>query len=84
MNQIDDVERHSPTVSIQSPNAGTVTPRAPVAQWIERLPPEQKVAGSNPVRGTSREPPPDPRVGGGCVDSAIAMGPFSNLLISVP
>ena len=30
-------------------------PRAPVAQWIERLPPEQKVAGSNPVRGTNHE-----------------------------
>jgi alpha-1,2-mannosyltransferase len=25
-------------------------PRAPVAQWIERRPPEPKVAGSNPVR----------------------------------
>ena len=25
---------------------------APVAQGIERLPPEQKAAGSNPVRGT--------------------------------
>lgn len=35
------------------PDAGRVAPRAPVAQWIERLPPEQKVAGSNPVRGTT-------------------------------
>src|SRR5699024_3958761 len=25
---------------------------APVAQWIERLPPEQKVVGSNPAGGT--------------------------------
>ena len=25
------------------------TPRAPVAQWIERLPPEQEVAGSSPA-----------------------------------
>ena len=24
---------------------------APVAQWIECLPPEQKVVGSNPIRG---------------------------------
>ena len=39
-------------VSLRDRDAGTVTPRAPVAQWIERLPPEQKVAGSNPVRGT--------------------------------
>ena len=27
--------------------------RALVAQGIERLPPEQKAAGSNPVKGTS-------------------------------
>lgn len=27
-------------------------PRALVAQGIERLPPEQKAAGSNPVKGT--------------------------------
>ena len=26
-----------------------MAPRAPVAQWIERRPPEPKVAGSNPV-----------------------------------
>ena len=43
-------------VSLRDRDAGTVTPRAPVAQWIERLPPEQKVAGSNPVRGTTSEP----------------------------
>lgn len=29
--------------------------RAPVAQGIERLPPEQKAAGSNPAGGTSLE-----------------------------
>src|SRR5699024_10553485 len=29
---------------------------ARVAQWIERLPPEQKVVGSNPVAGTERIP----------------------------
>ncbi len=30
-----------------------VSNRAPVAQGIERLPPEQKVVGSNPIRGTA-------------------------------
>src|SRR5262245_5494644 len=30
-------------------------PRAPVAQWIERRPPEPKVAGSNPVGRASSE-----------------------------
>src|SRR5699024_6113225 len=29
---------------------------ARVAQWIERLPPEQKLVGSNPVAGTERIP----------------------------
>src|SRR5690606_3392911 len=47
--------------SIWGPRAGRLADRsgrppsvdlAPVAQWIERLPPEQKVAGSNPVGGT--------------------------------
>ena len=28
---------------------GIIRVRAPVAQWIERRPPEPKVAGSNPV-----------------------------------
>jgi hypothetical protein len=28
---------------------GMIAVRAPVAQWIERRPPEPKVAGSNPV-----------------------------------
>ena len=28
---------------------GLMSPRAPVAQWIERLPPEQKAVGSNPA-----------------------------------
>ena len=32
--------------------SGPVTRHARVAQWIERLPPEQKVVGSNPVAGT--------------------------------
>src|SRR5690242_15298501 len=37
--------------------------RAPVAQWIERLPPEQEAAGSNPTRrvwgvDASTESPP--------------------------
>ena len=30
-------------------SAGIIAARAPVAQWIERRPPEPKVAGSNPV-----------------------------------
>lgn len=30
-------------------------PRAPVAQGIERLPPEQKAAGSNPAGGTPKK-----------------------------
>ena len=30
----------------------TFSSRGPVAQWIERLPPEQKVVGSNPIRPT--------------------------------
>jgi hypothetical protein len=30
-------------------SAGIIVLRAPVAQWIERRPPEPKVAGSNPV-----------------------------------
>jgi hypothetical protein len=34
--------------SIRVP-AGIIGARAPVAQWIERRPPEPKVAGSNPV-----------------------------------
>src|SRR5437867_2993860 len=29
--------------------SGIIAVRAPVAQWIERRPPEPKVAGSNPV-----------------------------------
>ena len=55
--------RSRPSVSLRGRDAGTVTPRAPVAQWIERLPPEQKVAGSNPVRGTEPEPPSPPAAG---------------------
>lgn len=30
----------------------TFSSRGPVAQWIERLPPEQKVVGSNPIKPT--------------------------------
>src|SRR5699024_9005069 len=37
-------------------NGGSIASVARVAQWIERLPPEQKVVGSNPVAGTT--PPP--------------------------
>ncbi len=33
-------------------SAGSLPSRAPVAQWIERLPPEQKVEGPIPFRGT--------------------------------
>ncbi len=33
-----------------------IGPRAPVAQWIERRPPEPKVAGSNPVRRATPSP----------------------------
>ena len=33
-------------------SAGSLPIRAPVAQWIERLPPEQKVEGPIPFRGT--------------------------------
>ena len=50
-------------VSACGPRTGRVPPRAPVAQWIERLPPEQKAAGSNPVRGTAPAPPPPPTAG---------------------
>lgn len=32
-----------------------ITPRALLAQGIERLPPEQKVAGSNPAEGAIRK-----------------------------
>jgi hypothetical protein len=35
------------------PNGAARRARAPVAQGIERLPPEQKAAGSNPVGGTT-------------------------------
>src|SRR5436190_13658892 len=31
-------------------------PPAPVAQWIERLPPEQEVTGSNPVGRVEKAP----------------------------
>jgi hypothetical protein len=34
-------------------DAGSIERCAPIAQGIERLPPEQKAAGSNPVRGTN-------------------------------
>ena len=47
---------------------GRVRQRAPIAQWIERLPPEQKVAGSNPVRGATPAPPPTP-AGASCVSA---------------
>ena len=42
------VEREEEPRSIPR-SAGIMWPRAPVAQWIERRPPEPKVAGSNPV-----------------------------------
>ncbi len=32
---------------------GTIWHRAPVAQWIERLPPEQEATGSSPVGRTT-------------------------------
>ena len=32
--------------------------QARVAQWIERLPPEQEAAGSNPAAGTKLQGPP--------------------------
>ena len=47
-----DSDRGRGSVSVCGPRTGKVRSRAPVAQWIERLPPEQKAAGSNPVRGT--------------------------------
>ena len=37
----------------QRPRPAELPIRAPVAQWIERRPPEPKVAGSNPVRRAS-------------------------------
>src|SRR5882757_7608920 len=37
----------------RSPSAQSLLSCAPVAQGIERLPPEQKAAGSNPAGGTS-------------------------------
>jgi hypothetical protein len=57
------------------------TKLAPVAQWIERRPPEPKVAGSNPVRraslfaaggiiGAVPPPPPVMRIRGNPVRSA--------------
>ena len=35
------------------------SPHAPVAQWIERLPPEQEVEGSNPFGRTNHLPSMD-------------------------
>ena len=34
---------------VHARSTGIIAVRAPVAQWIERRPPEPKVAGSNPV-----------------------------------
>lgn len=56
-------------VRLCEPNGAAYICDAPVAQGIERLPPEQKAAGSNPAGGTTfemqfsaLEPPPcDPR-----------------------
>jgi hypothetical protein len=48
----DGVLPHGPPTGhpeAPSAQAGIIGPRAPVAQWIERRPPEPKVAGSNPV-----------------------------------
>src|SRR5437762_318517 len=43
-----------PEAKVYPRPAGIIAVRAPVAQWIERRPPEPKVAGSNPVgRATS-------------------------------
>jgi hypothetical protein len=36
--------------SVHGYSVGSIWSLAPVAQWIERRPPEPKVAGSNPVR----------------------------------
>src|SRR4051812_10102540 len=38
-----------PCANVETRSAGIIAVRAPVAQWIERRPPEPKVAGSNPV-----------------------------------
>ena len=48
-------EAGHPCASLCSPNgaAGPPASCAPVAQGIERLPPEQKAAGSNPAGGTT-------------------------------
>ncbi len=42
------------SVGLSSPTAfpGMLVRVALVAQWIERLPPEQEVVGSNPIEGT--------------------------------
>ena len=40
-------------VRLSEPNWRSHSRRAPVAQGIERLPPEQKAAGSNPAGGTN-------------------------------
>lgn len=37
---------------------------APLAQWIERLPPKQEAAGSSPARGTAGPVPTGTRAPG--------------------
>jgi hypothetical protein len=44
---------HRDALVCRGPTAQHVSRCAPVAQGIERLPPEQKAAGSNPAGGTS-------------------------------
>src|ERR1700739_3375118 len=44
---------HPDALVCRSPTAQQLRCHAPVAQGIERLPPEQKAAGSNPAGGTA-------------------------------
>ena len=49
----ESISDRSRCVSLCTPNGAAFQRRAPVAQGIERLPPEQKAAGSNPAGGTT-------------------------------
>ena len=42
-------DREGSDLGSWNPSPAIMAVRAPVAQWIERRPPEPKVAGSNPV-----------------------------------
>src|SRR5947199_4495433 len=52
---LGEVERDDPGAQLH--RGYTSRPHAPVAQWIERAPPERKVAGSIPARRTPERDP---------------------------